>query len=42
MGASCPALAQAEKQLRGSVDLLQVHRQVSAGGMLGVGGSLLC
>ncbi|KAB0390876.1 hypothetical protein E2I00_003318, partial [Balaenoptera physalus] len=35
LGASCPALAQAEKQLQGSVDLLQVHRQVSAGGMLG-------
>ncbi|XP_059869675.1 exonuclease mut-7 homolog isoform X1 [Delphinus delphis] len=30
LGASCPALAQAEKQLRGSVDLLQVHRQMRA------------
>ncbi|XP_036710633.1 exonuclease mut-7 homolog isoform X5 [Balaenoptera musculus] len=29
LGASCPALAQAEKQLQGSVDLLQVHRQVT-------------
>ncbi|XP_061055526.1 exonuclease mut-7 homolog isoform X12 [Eubalaena glacialis] len=28
LGASCPALAQAEKQLQGSVDLLQVHRQM--------------
>ncbi|XP_057404041.1 exonuclease mut-7 homolog isoform X5 [Balaenoptera acutorostrata] len=30
LGASCPALAQAEKQLQGSVDLLQVHRQMRA------------
>ncbi|KAM9082999.1 LOW QUALITY PROTEIN: exonuclease mut-7 homolog [Megaptera novaeangliae] len=30
LGASCPALAQAEKQLQGSVDLLQVHRQMQA------------
>lgn len=35
LGASCPALAQAQKQLRGSLDLLQVHKQVSAGGCLG-------
>ncbi|XP_028353161.1 exonuclease mut-7 homolog [Physeter macrocephalus] len=30
LGASCPALAQAEKQLQGSVDLLHVHRQMRA------------
>ncbi|XP_059266177.1 exonuclease mut-7 homolog isoform X4 [Mustela nigripes] len=28
LGASCPALAHVEKQLRGSLDLLQVHRQM--------------
>ncbi|XP_047625026.1 exonuclease mut-7 homolog isoform X4 [Phacochoerus africanus] len=28
LGASCPALAQAQKQLRGSLDLLQVHKQL--------------
>ncbi|XP_039076689.1 exonuclease mut-7 homolog isoform X2 [Hyaena hyaena] len=28
LGASCPALAHAEKQLRGGLDLLQVHRQM--------------
>ena len=33
LGASCPALAHVEKQLRGSLDLLQVHRQVSSRGM---------
>lgn len=31
-GASCPALAHVEKELRGSLDLLQVHRQVSGAG----------
>ncbi|XP_034520779.1 exonuclease mut-7 homolog isoform X4 [Ailuropoda melanoleuca] len=30
LGASCPALAHVEKQLRGSLDLLQVHRQMRA------------
>uniref|UniRef100_A0A8C3WTF6 Exonuclease 3'-5' domain containing 3 n=1 Tax=Catagonus wagneri TaxID=51154 RepID=A0A8C3WTF6_9CETA len=28
LGASCPALAEAQKQLRGSLDLLQVHKQM--------------
>uniref|UniRef100_A0A673V7Z1 Exonuclease 3'-5' domain containing 3 n=1 Tax=Suricata suricatta TaxID=37032 RepID=A0A673V7Z1_SURSU len=28
LGASCPALAHVEKQLRGGLDLLQVHRQM--------------
>lgn len=32
LGASCPELAHVEKQLRGSLDLLQVHRQVSSRG----------
>lgn len=32
LGASCPALAQVQKQLQGGLDLLQVHRQVSGAG----------
>ncbi|XP_057577092.1 exonuclease mut-7 homolog isoform X1 [Hippopotamus amphibius kiboko] len=28
LGASCPALAQAEQQLQGTLDLMQVHRQM--------------
>lgn len=35
LGASYPALAQAGQQLQGCLDLLQVHRQVSTGGVLG-------
>ena len=35
LGASCPALAQAVQKLQGGLDLLQAHRQVSAGGGLG-------
>ncbi|XP_036117554.1 exonuclease mut-7 homolog [Molossus molossus] len=30
LGASCPALAQAQKQLQGGLDLLWVHRQIRA------------
>ncbi|KAM7093560.1 exonuclease mut-7 homolog isoform 3-T3 [Molossus nigricans] len=30
LGASCPALAQAQKQLQGGLDLLRVHRQIRA------------
>lgn len=35
LGASYPALAQAVQKLQGGLDLLQAHRQVSAGGGLG-------
>ena len=35
LGASYPALAPAVKKLQGGLDLLQAHRQVSAGGGLG-------
>lgn len=41
LGASYPALAQAVRKLQGGLDLLQAHRQVSAGGGLGAPCSLL-